>query len=140
MAETKDNFNVRDIIANVLAELKMNAPTFANQIGVDYMRVYNIQRGRTKKISQEMADLICKKFPQVNRMYLYEGTGAVVNEDNNKSLNKDAMSYLERITTIYTRIEALYDKIDDRYNRLIAKEEELSKREIDLLKRENSLA
>lgn len=68
-----------EIINQILEELNMKAPTFAEQIGVLYQRIFDVQRGKTKKISSQLANAIIKAYPQFNITWLLTGEGQMKN-------------------------------------------------------------
>ena len=51
-----------EIIEQILTELDIKAPTFSTNIGIEYQRIYDIQRGKTKKISGAVASAIVYKY------------------------------------------------------------------------------
>jgi DNA-binding Xre family transcriptional regulator len=69
----------KDIINSLLQHLGVKAPSFANEIGVRYSRVQDIQLGRTKKISLDLANKICAAYPEINKAYLLKGEGEMLN-------------------------------------------------------------
>jgi|GEM_PF-6840110 len=85
------NVNAREIIANVLKELGMNAPSFATATGIAYQRIFDLQRGRTKKFNPGVVNMICQAFPSINKTYLYTGEGSVMS--SNKPLDLDNTVY-----------------------------------------------
>ena len=64
-----------EIINKILDELKIKAPTFAENIGVLYQRIFDIQRGKTKKISSQLANAIVSAYPQFNLTWILTGEG-----------------------------------------------------------------
>jgi hypothetical protein len=68
-----------EIINKILNELEIKAPTFAEQIGVLYQRVFDVQRGKTKKISSQLANAIIKVYPQFNLTWILTGEGKMLN-------------------------------------------------------------
>lgn len=68
-----------EIINKILEELNMKAPTFAEQIGVLYQRIFDVQRGKTKKISSQLANSIIKAYPQFSLTWLLTGEGNMIN-------------------------------------------------------------
>lgn len=68
-----------EIINKILNELEIKAPTFAEQIGVLYQRVFDVQRGKTKKISSQLANAIIKVYPQFNLTWILTGEGEMLN-------------------------------------------------------------
>lgn len=69
-----------EIINKILDKLEIKAPTFAEQIGVLYQRIFDIQRGKTKKISSQLANSIIKVYPQFNLTWLLTGEGNMLNQ------------------------------------------------------------
>ena len=69
----------RNIIKNVLEAVGMTAPKFAEALGINYQRIFDLQRGRTKKFNPNIAALICEKFPQINKSYLFTGEAPATN-------------------------------------------------------------
>lgn len=68
-----------EIINKILDELEIKAPTFAEQIGVLYQRVFDVQRGKTKNISSLLANAIIKVYPQFNLTWILTGEGEMLN-------------------------------------------------------------
>lgn len=66
------------IIGAVLSELNMKPGTFAKAIGVHPTQVYDLQSGKTKNISGDMADKITDVFPQFNKAFLRTGEGEML--------------------------------------------------------------
>ena len=61
------------MIAEVLEELGVKAPTLAKEIGVTYNRLRLVQVGRTENVSGEIATLINARYPQFPLRWLIEG-------------------------------------------------------------------
>lgn len=74
-----------EIIEVILEDLGIKAPTLATNIGLDYQRLYDIQRGKTKKISAEVANAVKSEYPEYNLSWLLTGEG----EKFQKKLDKD---------------------------------------------------
>ena len=70
-----------EIIELILNDLGVKAPTFAKSIGVLYQRVLDIQNGRVKKISYDLAKKIIEKYPQYNESWLLSGEGSPYSEE-----------------------------------------------------------
>ena len=70
--------NGKEVIALILKELGVKAPTFANSIGVKYQRILDIQNGKTKKVSSTVADAIIEKYPQFNKIWILTGEGEML--------------------------------------------------------------
>lgn len=64
-----------EIIEQILEHLEIKAPTLADDIGVKYQRIFDIQQGKTKKISSSVANAIAKRYPQFDVNWLLTGEG-----------------------------------------------------------------
>lgn len=70
-----------EIIELVLTELDLKAPTFAKNIGVGQQRIHDIQSGKTKSISGNLASKIVNTYPQFNINWLITGEGEMLISD-----------------------------------------------------------
>lgn len=70
-------------INEILLNLGIKAPTFAKQIGVKYQRILDIQSGKVKKISGELANHITNTYPQFDINWLLTGEGSMLKDNNN---------------------------------------------------------
>ena len=75
----------QEIINKVLEELNLKAPTFAENIGVKYQRIFVLQKGKVKKISSSLANDIISKYGQFNLTWLLTGEGEMLNTPNQPS-------------------------------------------------------
>lgn len=75
----------QEIINKVLEELNLKAPTFAESIGVKYQRIFDLQKGKVKKISSSLANDIISKYGQFNLTWLLTGEGEMLNVSNQPS-------------------------------------------------------
>lgn len=142
------NVNAREIIANVLNALGMNAPSFSKATGIAYQRIFDLQRGRTKKFNPGVVNMICEAFPQVNKTYLYTGEGNVLNgnipakiEQTPNSLAgiDDVARMLNKVLDISKQVNEKDKAIIEKQKELLEKERELMEKEITLVKREAEL-
>lgn len=69
----------QEVINKVLEELNLKAPTFADSIGVKYQRIFDLQKGKVKKISSSLANDIISKYGQFNLTWLLTGEGEMLN-------------------------------------------------------------
>ena len=69
----------QEIINKVLEELDLKAPTFAESIGVTYQRIFDLQKGKVKKVSSSVANSIINKYNQFNLSWLLTGEGEMLN-------------------------------------------------------------
>ena len=65
-------------INEILLNLGIKAPTFARRIGVKYQRILDIQSGKVKKISGELANYIINTYPQFDINWLLTGEGSML--------------------------------------------------------------
>nr|DAV72864.1 MAG TPA: hypothetical protein [Caudoviricetes sp.] len=75
----------QEIINKVLEELNLKAPTFAESIGVKYQRIFDLQKGKVKKISSSLANDIISKYGQFNLTWLLTGEGEMLNTPSQPS-------------------------------------------------------
>lgn len=62
-----------EIINSILEKEKIKAGTFAKRIGVVPTQIYDLQKGKIKKISDEIADKIISVYPAYSRIWLLTG-------------------------------------------------------------------
>lgn len=72
----------KELINEILEYTGVKAPTLANNIGVLYSRIQNIQLGKAKKISLDLANKICAAYPEINKSYLLKGEGELLKSDS----------------------------------------------------------
>lgn len=143
------NVNAREIIANVLKELDMNAPSFAKATGINYQRIFDLQRGRTKKFNPGVVNMICEAFPQISKSYLYTGEGSVLNRNMQVELEKtsgassvkidDVAEMLNKVLDISKQVNEKDRAVSEKFQLLMEKERELTEREMALIKKEAEL-
>lgn len=71
----------QEIINKILEELDLKAPSFADNIGVKYQRIFDLQKGKVKKISSSLANDIISKYNQFNLVWLLTGEGDMLKKD-----------------------------------------------------------
>lgn len=73
--------NGSDIINKILEHTGLTPSVFAKKLGEKRpQRIYDIQTGKTKKLSPEIADKIISAFPDISRTWLLTGEGNMLNE------------------------------------------------------------
>ena len=65
----------QQVIQRLLDHLGIKAPTLARELDVLYRRVYDIQSGKTKKVSGDLAKKIVARYPDVSLSWLLTGEG-----------------------------------------------------------------
>lgn len=63
------------VINFILNKEKLKPGTFAKVIGVTPTQIYDLLSGKTKKISESMADKIINAFPAYNKVWVLTGSG-----------------------------------------------------------------
>jgi len=127
----------------------MNAPSFATATGIAYQRIFDLQRGRTKKFNPGVVNMICEAFPSINKTYLYTGEGSVLSSnkplDLDNSIGTNAASQ-DEIAKMLNKVLDLSKQISDKDRateekslQLLAKERELLEKEMELTRREFAL-
>lgn len=67
--------DTKEILDGVLKYTKKNCSALAKEIGVSKQMFYDIQKGKTKSISYELADRISKTYPEISKDFLQSGQG-----------------------------------------------------------------
>lgn len=70
--------NATQIINTILEKEEVKAGTFAKIIGVNPTQIYDLQSGKTKRISATMADKITNIYPHYNKIWLLTGEGPML--------------------------------------------------------------
>lgn len=132
----ENNMNASVIIDTLLKELGLTAPKFAEEVGINYQRVFDLQRGRTKKFNPGVVNKICARFPQVSKNYLYTGEGEVLTDAPTSNVSNNTSSLGQ---TNIAEFMAMSHKLLQLFEQLQSKDVMLSTREAELLKREREL-
>lgn len=151
------------IIDRVLKAVGLNAPTFAKTIGVNYQRIFDLQRGRVKKFHPEIVRKIIEKWPNMNANFIYTGEGEVmlkpgepvpqpsiedmVNGAVEKILNteefKSRLKLVDEREQILNKRENMLAereaKVTSMYSELIERDKELREKEKKLVELERSI-
>lgn len=103
----------KEKIESILAELGIKAPTFASNIGVKYQRILDIQNGKTKKISGDVANAIKLKYPQFDITWLLTGEGEMLKPKTEPYQSTDGSITLSADVWKLINIQAESIKIKD---------------------------
>lgn len=77
-----------NIMGKTLKYTKLNASSLAGRIGLSTpQRIYDILKGKTKRISPELANKIISSFPEINQTWLLTGVGNMLCTTNNPNNN-----------------------------------------------------
>ena len=151
------------IIDRVLKAVGLNAPTFAKTIGVNYQRIFDLQRGRVKKFHPEIVRKIIEKWPNMNANFIYTGEGEVmlkpgepvpqpsIEDMVNGAVEKilDTEEFKSRLKLVDEREQILNKrenmlaereaKVTSMYSELIKRDKELREKEKKLVELERSI-
>ena len=151
------------IIDRVLKAVGLNAPTFAKTIGVNYQRIFDLQRGRVKKFHPEIVRKIIEKWPNMNANFIYTGEGEVmlkpgepvpqpsIEDMVNGAVEKilDTEEFKSRLKLVDEREQILNKrenmlaereaKVTSMYSELIERDKELREKEKELVELERSI-
>lgn len=133
----ENNIDAKVIIAAVLDTLQMNAPAFSKATGIAYQRIYDLQRGRTKKFNPGVVNMITAAFPQIRKEFLYTGDGAVLSSDVPADLIPNPLDI--DVQSMLAKTMVLQNELLEKAERLAAKEREMHEREMELLRKEHEL-
>lgn len=133
------NVDARRIIDEVLKAVGMKAPTFADKIGINYQRVFDLQRGRVKKFNPGVVNLICAAFPQINKNFLFTGEGDVLIKQNETPKIDYARTEMSEVIAMSHKVIELFKQVTDKDSDIQIRKRELDERERDLMDREIAL-
>lgn len=141
------NVNAKAIIEAVLNHVGMRAPSFAKAIGINYQRIFDLQSGRTKKFNPGVVNLICGRFPEINKTYLYTGEGNLVLPIADQpsmpypgagptAQLAEMLSMQHKLMEMFQSLTDREAKLQDRMNEMQDRERELDEREAELDRRQ----
>lgn len=149
--KVENNMDARIIIDSLLKALGLTAPKFAEEIGINYQRIFDLQRGRTKKFNPGVVNKICDRFPQVNKNYLYTGEGDVLNEAStsypqrqdgmglNQANMAEFMAMSHKLLQLFEQLQKKDESLSAKAAKLFEKEAMLNERERLLNEKEHEL-
>lgn len=77
-------------IEEMLAYLNINAKAFSEKLGYERPQIiYDIQKGKTKRISEDLAIKITSVFPIIRKSWLLADEGEMVYAPINQEINGD---------------------------------------------------
>lgn len=78
-----------EILSKILEYSHLNIKAFSELIGLERPQaIYDIQKGKTKRISQSMMIKIISVFPEINKSWILTGDGEMLNNEYQKSQNE----------------------------------------------------
>lgn len=103
-----------DRIENLLMYLNMNAKAFSERLGYDRPQIiYDIQKGKTKKVSDDLSNKILSVFPEVNKVWLLTGEGEMLQEQSpaediaEESIDREYTTYLLPLSAMAGQLSGL---------------------------------
>lgn len=85
--------STKEIIDSILEHEGISASSFAKEIGIHPTQIYDLQSGKTKKISATVGNKIISVYPNYNLQWLLTGEGEMLKSesetDRNKALTKE---------------------------------------------------
>ena len=85
--------NTPEIISKLLEDTGLNASQFAKSVNLIPTQIYDLKSGKTKKISDEVADKILRTYPQYQKAWLLSGEMPILKIGNNKDVEQPVISY-----------------------------------------------
>lgn len=74
----------------ILEYLKISPKVFSERLGYDRPQIiYDIQKGKTKRISEDLAFKISSVFPEIDRIWLLTGEGEMIKDRITQEANGD---------------------------------------------------
>ncbi len=74
----------------ILEYLKISPKVFSERLGYDRPQIiYDIQKGKTKRISEDLAFKISSVFPEIDRIWLLTGEGEMIKDNITQEANGD---------------------------------------------------
>ncbi len=131
--------DAKAIIDAVLKHVGMKAPTFAKEIGINYQRIFDLTSGRTKKFNPGVVNLICERFPEISKHFLYTGEGDIVAPNAGMPGSAMGAAQLSELMAMSRQLMNLFQTLSEKENRITEMLTELNERERELNEREHSL-
>lgn len=70
---------MKEIIIKLLEYSKLNVKQFSEKLGMKRgQAIYDIMSGKTKRISEKLANQIISEFPEINKVWLLTGEGEML--------------------------------------------------------------
>ena len=70
---------MKEVIIKLLEHSKLNVKQFSEKLGMKRAQaIYDIMSGKTRRISEKLANQIISEFPEINRSWLLTGEGEML--------------------------------------------------------------
>lgn len=72
---------MKEVISKLLDYSKLNVKQFSEKLGMKRgQAIYDIMSGKTRRISEKLANQIISEFPEINRSWLLTGEGEMLKD------------------------------------------------------------
>lgn len=79
---------MKEIIIKLLDYSKLNVKQFSEKLGMKRgQAIYDIMSGKTRRISEKLANQIISEFPEINRSWLLTGEGEMLKDTSANAEN-----------------------------------------------------
>lgn len=116
-----------EIMNELLAYSGLNAAQFLTKIGEHLTTIQDIKSGKTKRITERLADKITSQYPEISRQWLMLGTGDMIASEDGINISKvgDHNSNSGNITTVDDRLVHLLEEATQERMKLHAERDRL---------------
>lgn len=74
---------MKEVIIKLLDYSKLNVKQFSEKLGMQRAQaIYDIVSGKTKRISEKLANQIISEFPEINKIWLLTGEGEMLKDSS----------------------------------------------------------
>ena len=74
---------MKEVIIKLLDYSKLNVKQFSEKLGMQRAQaIYDIVSGKTKRISEKLANQIISEFPEINKVWLLTGEGEMLKDSS----------------------------------------------------------
>lgn len=128
--------SAEDRIEQILIHYKLNSKTLSEKLGYSSPQIiYDIQRGKTRNISEKLTIKIISLFPEINKSWLMTGEGEMLKHstiqtshgDNSPNIagNGNSVSENKTLQDALAEISAMREALTDALKKSQEREERL---------------
>ncbi len=128
-------------IEEMLAYLNINAKAFSEKLGYERPQIiYDIQKGKTKRISEDLAIKITSAFPIIRKSWLLADEGEMIYAPINQEINGDHNTQVAGNNNQVNNPATLDKAIDEiaAQRKLVAKSQEQIDRLLSIIENMNN--